>query len=162
MTIHTRLEIARWDDGFLVRVIGHGTATSSPTFKEFVLQCFEHRGARVVVDLGDCEYLDSTYLGCLIGLQKRCVRQPELFQIAADRATRIRLFSISVFDQILPLVDAPPAVMGEWMPLEPDDVRIEELGRHVMECHRALAALPCEEAPKFLAVAKRLAEELGE
>ena len=160
MTIDSRLEIGRWDEGFLIRVVGHGTLNTSPAFKEFVIQCLAHRGARVVVDLSDCEYLDSTFLGCLIGMQKRCVRDPERFLIAADRAVLIRLFSISVLDDILPLTDGCPPCLGAWMPLAPADLATDELGRHVMESHRALAALPCPEAPKFLAVAQRLADEL--
>jgi hypothetical protein len=98
----------------------------------------------------------------LIGLQKRTANDASRFLIVADKSTRIRLFSTTLLDRILPLTSKCPAFDGELLPLETHDLDARQLGEHVMQSHRQLASVPCKQSATFQAIADRLAKELGE
>jgi anti-anti-sigma factor len=135
----------------------------SPTFREFVEQSVHRRdGSQVVVDVSECEYLDSTFLGCLIGLKKLCEKDRSRFIIAANEQDKIRLFATSVLDRYLPFTNAAPPAATELIELDTPELDPKELGRHVMHAHRLLAGLDCRDADKFRSIADRLQEELGE
>ena len=54
------LAIHRTETGYLFRVIGRGTMRQSPAVRDFVSGAMED-GVEVVLDLCECEYLDSTF-----------------------------------------------------------------------------------------------------
>lgn len=156
------LEVGRWADGFVVRVVGRGTLRESPTFKEFVVQCLQHRGKTVLVDLSQCDYLDSTFLGCLIGLQKQTAADRSRFVIVADSATRLRLFSTTLLDHVLSSISDCTIPEGMFQPLDIRDLDKCELGTHVAQAHRCLASTGCEDSEAFRSIAESLEEELDE
>jgi len=160
MKAETILQVGRWSGGFVVHISGPGTMQHSAAFREFVSQCFEFRQASVVFDVEECDYLDSTFLGCLIGLHKQCERGGSRFLIAADDSQRVRLFTTSVLDQFLNFTPTCPIVTSELVPLETPELTRQQLGQHVMQSHRKLAELGGEEATAFQSIADRLADEL--
>ena len=50
---------------------GAGDDGESPTFHAFVKHILESEPVSAVVVLSGCDYLDSTFLGCLIDLHRR-------------------------------------------------------------------------------------------
>ena len=94
------LSVGRFDQGFLVCITGHGTMRQSAAFREFVTQCFDSQQAAVVVDVSACDYLDSTFLGCLIGLHKESLKNGRKFLIVADQSQRTRLFATSGYQML--------------------------------------------------------------
>jgi anti-anti-sigma factor len=162
MAVESHLRVGRSDDGFLVQVIGHGTMCESHAFREFIDQCFSQGNRSVTVDMSRCDYLDSTFLGSLIGLQKRCERDRSRFLIAADQAARVRLFTTSVLDRYLQFTEECPRSVSEMIELETPQLDPHEMGKHVMQSHRQLAGLDCQDADKFRSIADRLESELGD
>ncbi len=154
------LSVSRFDQGFLISITGHGTMRQSAAFREFVVQCFQSQQATVVVDFAACEYLDSTFLGCLIGLHKDALRHGRKFLIGADQAQRTRLFATSVLDQLFEFVDQAPAATCEFVPLSTPPLDARELGLHVMQSHQRLAELGGKDAVVFQSIADRLSKEL--
>ena len=158
--MQTELFVGRIADGTVVQVIGRGTMHLSPAFRKLVeanLNC-----GSVIFDAAQCEYLDSTFLGCLIGLQKKSEQSRGHFSIAASHETQLKLFSLSSLYKYFDFVE--PA-LGEVKNLERVDIDAldaQSLGRHVMQCHGTLAERGGREAPAFRAIADRLAEELGD
>ena len=145
--------------GRLVRVVGRGTMQESPAFREVVRPHLD-RGL-VVLDASECEFMDSTFLGCLIGIQKAAEQSASgRFLIAADKEHRDRLFSLSSLDKYFHFVDACPAPTSDLAPAEIDRSDTATLGRHVAKAHEELAERGGKEAPAFRAVARRLSEEL--
>ena len=63
-------------DGTVVCLVGRGTMCESPAFRDVAERLLD-RGD-VVFDASRCDYLDSTFLGCLIGLKKSCEQCPRL------------------------------------------------------------------------------------
>ena len=157
------LNVARTDSGYLIRVEGDGTAQESPTLAAFVHQYLQaDLQPSVVVDLSSCQYLDSTVLGCLLSLQRRCRdRSDSRFVVVADLQQRRRLLSTTRLDKVLELVESAPETQSQFVVLSPTRLRGTEFGRHVMESHLALAKLPCAHAPLFQEIADRLARELA-
>ena len=71
------LKVARTSTGYCVRIEGRGTMRESPAAAEFVLRSLEKAPAPgITVDLSGCDYLDSTFLGCLVEMQRRLTKTP--------------------------------------------------------------------------------------
>ncbi|MGD9649061.1 MAG: STAS domain-containing protein [Pirellulales bacterium] len=155
----SELFIGRFSDGIIIRLVGRGTMQQSPAVRAVV----EHsRGARVVVfDATECDYFDSTFLGCLIWIKKACESPPaRRFAIVAGASARIKLFATSSLDRYFDFLDESPEPLADWVPIDVQQLDLEALGRHVMRCHQLLADLGGDKAAAFRRVADRLAVEL--
>jgi hypothetical protein len=122
-----------------------------------------HAGeSSVAVDLTTCTYLDSTFLGCLVRLQRHSgdVRSDALV-IVAPPDTRSRLFQTKQIEQVLHFVDSGVEPEGQTVEVALPETARQEFGRHVAEAHRALAELGGSQAKVFEQVAKQIEEELG-
>jgi anti-anti-sigma factor len=157
----SQLLLGNLDDGMVIRVVGRGTMNDSPAFRAAANLALG-RG-RLVCDMTDCEYLDSTFLGCLIGVQKQAEMQSRAsFVIAADQQARIKLFSTSALDQYFHFSAESPEPVGKLVEIEGRELDREELGRHVLDCHRSLADRGGADGEVFRRVCDRLEEELDE
>jgi anti-anti-sigma factor len=158
--MQTELLVGRTHDGTVVRIIGRGTMHESPAFRKLVeanLSC-----GPVIFDASECEYLDSTFLGCLIGLQKKSEQSRGRFTIAASHETQLKLFSLSSLYKYFDFVEPNFGELKNLESVDVDKLDPATLGRHVMQCHGTLADRGGREAPAFRAIADRLAEELGD
>jgi anti-anti-sigma factor len=155
----------RTASGFLLLVEGQGTLTESPTLYEFTTQSLDTQlgPSTVVIDLSHCDYLDSTFLGCLVELHRKCNRnEPHRFFVAASCEKSQKLLGPSRLDHLLDVTEVCPQPIGEVVELSGPILPRADLGRHVMECHRRLAELGGSRAPSFRSIADQLARELGE
>src|ERR1700744_175240 len=64
----SKILVARSGDLGFVKVVGRGSFQNSGCLKAFYLQLLKEGVSRFVIDLGSCTYLDSTFLGILLGL----------------------------------------------------------------------------------------------
>ena len=155
------LHCVRSEDGCIVRVLGPGTLRVSPAFKAFVGRYLSgHRTSRVTVDLSDCDYLDSTFLGCLIGLHKLGGEGDRRLRFFAKDERCRRLFAASMLDRYLCIVDRLPDTTEEVEVIPDCELDAREFGQHVMQCHQRLAAAGGEESDEFASIVEQLAKEL--
>jgi anti-anti-sigma regulatory factor len=160
--------VARTTAGYLARVEGRGTMRESPLLQGFATECLERGPASIVVDLSGCIYLDSTFLGCLVGLHQRFGRHnPPRFVVAAATEQRQRLLAPLRLHKVLKLIDEAPAGLGTWLTLcpqgsSPAECGREALGRHVLDCHRHLVDLGGTNEEVFGPIVEQLARELQE
>lgn len=153
--------VGRIPGGFVIRLAGRGTMCESPAFRSAAERGLET--GVVIFDATSCEYLDSTFLGCLIGLKKSCEGDSKRqFLIAATAATRIKLFCTSSLDRYFDFVETCPEMLDQGATIDINRLERGELGEHIMRCHERLAELGGSEAPAFQAIADRLAKELGQ
>ncbi len=164
MPTATALKACRTDGGYLIRVEGRGTMRESPAVREFAAQCLDQqRELTLSVDLSACDYLDSTFLGCLVGLHRRCQHEPQIrLDVCAELGTRRRLLGATRLDKVFHCVEASPDPVGPWTPLSAPELEKRDFGMHVLECHERLSELECPSAAAFKAVAEQLARELGQ
>ncbi|HEX4139659.1 MAG TPA: STAS domain-containing protein [Candidatus Methylacidiphilales bacterium] len=64
----SKILVARSGDLGFVKVVGRGSFQNSGCLKAFYLQLLKEGVTRFIIDLGACTYLDSTFLGILLGL----------------------------------------------------------------------------------------------
>src|ERR1700722_1166259 len=64
----SKILVARGADLGFVKVVGRGSFQNSGCLKAFYQQLLKEGVSRFVVDLDACTYLDSTFLGILLGL----------------------------------------------------------------------------------------------
>jgi hypothetical protein len=178
MATASAVHVARTDGGCCVRIEGRGTMKESPAVQEFVVRTLDAAAdspppGAVTVDLSHCEYLDSTFLGCLLGLYKQYggkgaregsgASPAAPFAVAAPPERLAKLFGPTRLDRLLRAQEQPPPVAGEWVPLTIDRTAIEkrDLTQHVLECHRRLAEVEGPQQAAFRRIAEQLERELA-
>jgi anti-anti-sigma regulatory factor len=179
MATASAVHVARTDHGCCVRIEGRGTMKESPAVQEFVSRTLgaaspdAAKAGAVTVDLSSCEYLDSTFLGCLLGLYKRYggkgAREGSRadpaapFAVAAPPDRIAKLFGSTRLDRLLQAEKEPPHVAGEWVPLTIDQPTLDkrDLTQHVLECHRRLAEVDGPQQAAFRRIAEQLERELA-
>jgi anti-anti-sigma factor len=158
------IKACRTVGGYLIRVEGRGTLRESPAVREFACHCLDQqRALTLTFDLFPCEYLDSTFLGCLVGLYRRSQDEPQLeMTVCGDADTRRRLLGATRLDKLFHCSEIVPEPAGPWVPLSLPDLEKHEFGKHVLECHQRLSELECPSAAAFKTVADQLARELAQ
>ena len=155
------LMIHRTESGYRLAVQGRGTLRQSPAVRDFVCGAMDD-SLDVVVDLSECEYLDSTFLGCLVILQRRGKDSKASFSISANETKRQELLAPLHLDRFFSFAEAPPESQGQSVPLRITHLERAEFGRHLQETHDMLAKLGGPAARIFRSIAKRLSGELGD
>lgn len=91
-------------------VVVHGEVDlfTAPEFKERISALIDAGVRRVLVDLTDVTFIDSSSLGVLIGAHKRLAAEaaedgPGLIVVCSDRAI-VNTFRITGLDQVFPIV----------------------------------------------------------
>lgn len=154
------LKVGRLRDGIAFRVDGRGTFAQSRVLDQlaraFGDQC---PAARIVIDLSRCEYLDSTFLGCLVTYSRKS-EQREV-SILVSPSCQQKLFGSNHLDRFLPLESGSVDPIDGWEAVASGGTDSRQLGQHVLESHRCLGALDIPNAAAFRSVADRLAAELN-
>ena len=146
----------------MVRITGRANCLSSVPFKRVINSLIE-RGRRVfTLDLSDCQLMDSTFLGVLVGLNRTLgqsesdggfslYRPTEPVRILLDNLGILELFSTA---ESLDQAEAAETVeAGE----APDKT---ELTRTSLEAHQTLTDANPENEAKFKEVTRFLEEDL--
>lgn len=158
------LKFAPTIDGYVARPEGRATMHESPAFSSFVSQILENEPETTVrADLSGVDYLDSTFLGCLLMMHKRfSMTPPPRFTVFTPPDIRRQFLSPICLDQLLVFADEDDVqTTMSWVKFEPDGVAINDLGRHALEAHQRLAELGGRHAAAFQRVAEGLARDLG-
>jgi anti-anti-sigma regulatory factor len=160
----TVLKVAPTHQGCCIRVEGCATMQESQAAHDLAARTLGASPEAIVVfDLCDCDYLDSTFIGCLLQLYRAYGKsKPPRALVAAPEARRKKLLGACQIDRVLPSVDSPPPVLGQWVNLPFTRGDRVQLMRHVMECHRALAEVDCPMKTAFAKIADGIAKDLAQ
>ncbi len=94
------LGIERTDGAAIVRLTGELDLYNAPQLREALVALTDERPARLVLDLSDVEFVDSTALGVLIEARSR-MENRKAFLLAAPALETQRALQISGLDQHL-------------------------------------------------------------
>ena len=157
------LSVGRTADGYCLRLHGRCTMNESPAAHAFVERTVRDGAEKVYVDVSECAYLDSTFLGSLLDLHRRHGKaQPAKFSLVATPEARAKLFEPTHLHTVFNFTDSCPGPIDAWVDLPCLATRTSgEVARHVMECHQRLAEVDGPSRASFAAVAQQLERELS-
>ena len=115
-----RVESSSPRDGVsIVELAGEVDLYTAPEVKRELLKVIEDGAQRVVVDLTETTFIDSTTLGVLLGGLKRLrAVDGEIVLVCSDRNIR-KIFEITLLDRVFPIVETAEEA------LERGDDRVE-------------------------------------
>ena len=169
----TTLIYHQFEDMLWVRCNGRGCFVNSPLLKGVCDDYLKLGGNRIVVDLEMCPGVDSTFMGTLAGVAKKCAALGGRVEVASPSA-RARASMESLGLDMLLEIDLPEA---EWRGTEEDrravlqadpqapevpDGTMDEIGRtrHVLEAHNTLRSMSTRNDVTFGYVCETLEEDL--
>ena len=100
------LSSSRFDDVTVVRVAGEVDVYSAPALKDRLEESVAEPPHRVVVDLADVTFLDSTGLGTLVGALKAAEKLGGTVSITGAHERVLKLFRITGLDEVFTVSEA--------------------------------------------------------
>jgi anti-sigma B factor antagonist len=88
------------DTTHVVNVAGEVDLYSAPELKEHVLTAIESGKSRIVVDLSEATFIDSTTLGVLVGARKRLREHDGVLAVVCADADKLALFEMTGLDRV--------------------------------------------------------------
>ena len=163
----SKILVARNANLGFVKVVGRGSFQNSGCLKAFYQQLLKEKVDRFVIDLDACTYLDSTFLGILLGLGlKLRAAGNGLLHILNASPRNIELLKNLGLDRLIN-IDAKKVQVGvlpegslEEMPC-PVPTKAEAAPT-ILEAHENLMEFDPRNVPKFKDVVEFLREDLGQ
>jgi anti-sigma B factor antagonist len=88
------------DDTHVIAVAGEVDLFTAPEFKERVMAPIAADVERVVVDLSDASFIDSSSLGVLIGAHRRLRARGGRLMVACDDSAILKTFRVTGLDSV--------------------------------------------------------------
>jgi anti-sigma B factor antagonist len=107
LQLATRIER---DRAAVVSVRGEVDNDTAPQLRDALSAAFGSGASRVVVDLTETDFLDSSGLGALVGVSKQNADRGPLVLVCPKPNLR-KLFEISRLDEVLPVHDTLAAAL---------------------------------------------------
>jgi anti-sigma B factor antagonist len=154
------VQVCRSAERITFHVCGRVTMRESPPFKKFAEECLKWPITGIRVDLGNCTYMDSTFLGTLLFLKRAADRQyrPRFALVSPSEPCRQLLYQLGLID-VFPVDEAEPEV-GEWSDVTGESDDTSAFQQCVAAAHQELADTPGKAGEVFRAVARQLSSEL--
>lgn len=132
-----------------VRVNGRGTFQNSTGLKEFASEMTKRGHREFIVDLKDCELMDSTFMGTLAGIAMRLGADGKLHVTRPNARCRQVLRNLGL-DRILSVEDeAPVSAPGEPLRDAEGNPPREAKRETIIEAHENLVAADPANAVRF-------------
>jgi anti-anti-sigma factor len=139
------------------RVEGRATMNHSLPLRRCAERLLAAGTNEVRVDLSDCIYMDSTFLGTLLTIKKGLDRNQGKLILIAPSTPCCRILQQMGLSDVLPAQSEPLAGEMAWSELS-ETADMTSFKRNVVQAHEELANLPGAAGEQFKAVARCLAE----
>lgn len=149
------------EDGIYIRVKGHMTAALCPELKakSFARLDAEKPVGAVWLDLGACEYMDSTFLGLIVGLNKRFkARGGKAIVLLHVNQTCLGLLKTI---GVLKLVEISSEDKRFPEPMESIGPGPRATAEFLLDAHEELSGLSEENKARFSTLTKALKDSIG-
>jgi anti-sigma B factor antagonist len=100
-------------DAHVVAVFGEIDLFTAPEFKQAILAAIDAGADRVVVDLTEVTFIDSSSLGVLIGAHRRLKARGGCLVVACDRDAILKTFRITGLDGVFRIAPDVESALGE-------------------------------------------------
>lgn len=157
-----RLQVSRAEDAVLVQVLGLGNMFLAPTLQALVESELKSGFANFVIDLRQCDGMDSTFMGTFIGLSTQVKAKYGWFCLVNVSSENMRLLKmlgvlhmVSVHENEFPMPD------GEFTTLNPtNDPYVRQ--KQIHSAHRLLLDADPENEKRFGPFIKALEAEMAD
>ncbi len=155
------VRIQRQKDALWFQVLGRATMHQSMPLRRQGELSLTHGVCRLRVDLSQCAYMDSTFLGTLLYLKRAADRQgPGDLALVSPTPTCRQLLRQLGLDTILPIVTSEECPEQSWVDL-PQDTRDTSAWRsNLLEAHQELANLGGQAGAAFRSACECLEREV--
>jgi anti-anti-sigma factor len=154
------IQVGQDGDVILVRVEGKGTHLNSHLFKQYLLQCLDEKRRLFQIDLSQCTYMDSTFLGMLAGfgikMEQRSLPKIKLLNVTERVKGMIKGLGIDQLFQFAQEERKVP-VLNE---LQGRNLSKEAKSREMLEAHEKLVQVAPSNDAKFRDVITLLRQEV--
>ncbi len=96
---------------FRIALTGEFDMHTSPEFKHDLQTCIEHGAAEVIVDLSAANFVDSTFLGIVLGGRKRLRERGGEIRVVCPDSLR-RIFEVTSLDRVLTIDEVAATALG--------------------------------------------------
>ncbi|MBR5901980.1 STAS domain-containing protein [bacterium] len=146
---NNRIEVAQGNGTAYVRIFGRGTFQVMADFRNFVQKSLDS-GLAVLIDLSECETLDSSFIGTLVALSMKSKKNGECLIKIFNVSEHVKniLTTLGLMD-ILDIRDAAPLEDGDFSTLQStvhDKVEITNL---MLDAHLTLSEINERNALEF-------------
>lgn len=162
-----------FSDCLWLRCSARGSFVNSPALKTLAEQYLSEGGSTIIVDLELCPGVDSTFMGTLAGLARKCLALGGALQVASP-TSRAREAMESLGLDMLMEIDPPGAFWAddiaarraaltsaaEALPTDAEPMTELERTKHVLEAHNTLRAMNRQNDETFGYVCETLEEDL--
>jgi anti-anti-sigma regulatory factor len=152
-----------------IRVEGRGSYSVSPHLREFATHELSQGRVRFVLDLENCQCMDSTFMGTLLAVSRNVAKSENgLFDVINANARNVQLMKNLGLDLVLS-VDERSERWGDQRKEIDQLLTVSEAANYgkretaavMLDAHEALAAAQPENAARFHDVIHYLQEELA-
>jgi anti-sigma B factor antagonist len=148
------VRVCRHGSSVVFQVEGKGTATHSLPLRRCAEEALASGVNSLRVDLRQCMYMDSTFLGTLFLIKKAAAGRGD-FAIVSASPVCCRLMRQMGMDGLFVFVEAEP-VCGDWKDLLADCGDVNSFRQNVLQAHQQLAELPGPTGATFREVVRGL------
>jgi len=151
------------DQTAFFRLRGRATAGESSGFKAAAEGLRTQGLASFVIDLTECQSMDSTFIGVLAGLSRRLRREAgpagKVEFVNTTPQVRRQLDDLFVLDQFT-LTECQLSPGAAYQPVQAGPPNKAELCRLMLDAHETLMDVNAANVPKFKQVTEFLAQDL--
>ncbi|QSR85642.1 STAS domain-containing protein [Methylacidimicrobium sp. B4] len=146
----------------MLKVIGAGSFEHSFSLRQYCENFIQCGSERFLVDLTECTYLDSTFLGTLAGPALKLRKTGGTFQVAGSSRRVAESIRTLGLDRLFECVEhLTPYDAGDLRPLESGAPHRETTGELLLQAHQTLLECDPKNAPKFQDLVSYLSAEVG-
>jgi len=138
------------------RVEGRGGMAQSLPMRRCAERLIAAGANRVRVDLRDCPYVDSTFMGTLLAIKKTLDRQAGSFSLGMPSAACARILEQTGLTDVLPAEAVEHDPEAQWTELSGDGTDATSFRQNVTQAHEELARLPGQAGEQFKSVMRCL------
>ncbi len=152
--------VAEEKEVILLRVDGKGTHLTSHLFKRYVLQCLTENRKHFHVDLSQCSYMDSTFLGMMAGIGIKMKQQslPAIKLVNINDRVRGMFESLGI-DHLFEMIQQAN-VAANFSEVQGGGDSKDGKTREMLEAHEKLVEVSKANEAKFRDVIALLREEV--
>lgn len=153
-----RMDAALTDKAAIVRVFGRATFDIAPALKQFGLSVLKHGSKNLILDMENCDMIDSTFVGTITGLATKFRQNKQAVFALNLTDKKLNILRTLGADRVLQcrLQDAPRDELNEllrrttiYYPLSHAEQDSQDTMKNMLEAHNSLVDVDPANLMKF-------------